>query len=389
MLNSDIDVIYRKPNSELLFLKNKFYGTLFQISEDEYEIIRYYADHPDVEAVQRHFIDTYELPSDVLNQLLTRATTLNLLVTDEYASQRKRDEQLNERRSRQLTYFVCYINLLLAYIHLRLTPKFKGNIHYYQLFTVQPNQESTRWSIKASLIKWISLAFTAIGLISGFLVLNADSARWDWHRALDQSPGLQGTLLFIIILFCILISTFLHEGAHYLLYRYYGGMTCEVGMALMMSIVPVVFVNTNSLYLWDSRKARMWVTGSGILMDSWQLIVLMAFYVNTSEPIILFLSAWLLIFVGIRFLTNLNVFIPGTDGYFLYCDFWHKPDLYQKALSKSRQLWASLRQGNFNAIVLNDWLSGVYVALSVVSIAAYYLLFAALILIPLFIRFFY
>lgn len=389
MLNTDIEVIYRKPDSETLFLKNKFYGTLFQISEPEYEIIRYYDAHPDLEAVRAHFAEIYELPIDVLDQLLARATALNLLLTDEYASQRERDESINQRRSRQLAYFVYYINRLLAHLHLWLAPKFKGNIHYFQLFTVQSTKESDKQGQNPHLIGLIGMGLTGILLVSGLVILNADGWRWDWQRVLNQSPDLSGSLLFIIILLGILFSTFLHEGAHYLLYKHYGGMTSEIGMALMIGVVPVIFVNTNSLYLWDSRKARMWVTGSGILMDSWQLVALCAIYLTTSTPALLFLVAWLLVFVSVRFITNINIFIPGTDGYFLYCDFWQKPDLYQQSLSKSRAGWQHIKHGRVRNITKKDWLSVLYISLSFISITAYYLLFAVLVLTPLFIRFFY
>lgn len=387
MLNTDIDVIYRKPETDTLYLKNKFYGTLLQISEPEYDIIRYYADHPDMAMVCAHFADDYELTPAVLTQLIDRAMSVNLILTDTYADQRKRDDNANQQRVGQLNYFLYYLNRLLGYIHLRFVPKFKGNMRYFQLFTIQSTGEyggqalPTRWL-------WLALlAGTGVLLADSWTFASAGASQWGWDRLLNQSSGIQSGFLFLVLLIGVLLSTLLHEATHYLLYRYYGGQTSEVGVALLITIVPVIFVNTNSLYLWDSRKARMLVTGGGILMDLWQVITLGAIYLLAGSPTILVLAIWLFMFVSIRLLMNLNPFIPGTDGYFLCSDFWKTPDLYHESQIQSKVLWQQLKRGDLRQITRRSWLACLYILLSVVSITFYYGLLTFAVIAPLWVQF--
>ena len=211
------------------------------------------------------------------------------------------------------------------------------------------------------------------------------------HLSSDFIYGLSPTNTFLTIftiVFGILFSTFLHEFGHYLLYKRYGGETSEMGFALVLGILPFIYVSTNSLYLWDKKSNRIRVTAAGILVDLLLLIIILDLFLVFQNKEIVFLFLFFVYFISVRIIFNLIPFIPATDGYFLLTDLISNPSLFYDAGRASKNTWENIRQLNFYKIKTKEVVYTFYIICSYLFITAYYTLIGLVILLPNLIRLF-
>jgi Zn-dependent protease len=213
------------------------------------------------------------------------------------------------------------------------------------------------------------------------------SARPSLHAIMNtQSPV--GIVALLVILAGIFISTFFHELGHYIVYSKFGGKTSSMGIAFMIGFLPVLYVSTNSLYLWSNKVHRILVAAAGILVDV-LLLIMTVDVLFMSFPS--FLSFYLIFFLAlfvVRILANLNPFIPGTDGYFMLTDIISVPSLYQTAAFNTHKFARNVIAFQFQLIDKFQLLSMLYLSFSVFFITSYYLLIGAFILFPFIFRFF-
>jgi multidrug efflux pump subunit AcrA (membrane-fusion protein) len=126
--------------------------------------------------------------------------------------------------------------------------------------------------------------------------------------------------------------TILHELAHALTCRHFGGKVTDMGF-LLLYFLPCFYVNVSDTYLFREKRQRLWVVFAGgyFEMFIWASSVL-AWRVVAQET---FVSRALFIVVavcGIRSLFNFNPLIK-MDGYFLLSDYLGIANLRQEALS--------------------------------------------------------
>jgi len=119
-----------------------------------------------------------------------------------------------------------------------------------------------------------------------------------------------------VILLVTLTITALHEFAHGLACKHFGGDVREMGVLLIYYVLPGFYCNVTDIYRIGRKSQRLWVIFAGIY---WQLVVstLGGLCWLVSTPYTLFADLALLVFIGGSFniLINCNPLIK-LDGYY-------------------------------------------------------------------------
>jgi len=132
----------------------------------------------------------------------------------------------------------------------------------------------------------------------------------------------------VILSFFILV--FLHEFAHAVVCRYYGGEVTEMGF-LLMYFQPCFYCDVSDAWLFKEKKQRLAVTLAGpyfqlvlvaIAAIVWRVTV-PGYFINDVARIVTIVSSLTLLF-------NLNPLIK-LDGYYLLSDYLEIPSLRAKA----------------------------------------------------------
>lgn len=180
----------------------------------------------------------------------------------------------------------------------------------------------TKWCFSTGFI-----AFTAAAIIAAILVVISN--RHDLAFGLQRAVSLEG-LFFVIA--TVSLVTVLHELAHALTCRHFGGRVTDMGF-LLLYLLPCFYVNVSDTYFFREKRHRLWVVFAGGYFEIviWAVSVL-AWRVVAPET---FASRALFVVIavcGIRSLFNFNPLIK-LDGYFLLSDYLGISNLRREALS--------------------------------------------------------
>lgn len=180
----------------------------------------------------------------------------------------------------------------------------------------------TKWCFTSGFV-----ALTAAAIVAAILVVIAN--RHDLAFGLERAVSLEG-LMFVIV--TVSVVTVLHELAHALTCRHFGGRVSDMGF-LLLYFLPCFYVNVSDTYLFREKRQRLWVVFAGGYFEIvlWAASVL-AWRVVAPET---FVSRALFVVIavcGVRSLFNFNPLIK-LDGYFLLSDYLGIANLRQEALS--------------------------------------------------------
>jgi putative peptide zinc metalloprotease protein len=118
------------------------------------------------------------------------------------------------------------------------------------------------------------------------------------------------------ILFFTLTITALHEFAHGLACKHFGGDVKEMGVLMVFYVMPAFYCNVSDIYRLGRKRERLWVIAAGIY---WQLLVsaAAAFIWLLATPFTVLADFAFLVFLGGTFnvLINCNPLIK-LDGYY-------------------------------------------------------------------------
>ncbi|MGH7138433.1 MAG: hypothetical protein ACREHD_22000, partial [Pirellulales bacterium] len=129
----------------------------------------------------------------------------------------------------------------------------------------------------------------------------------------------------------LLLVTALHESAHGLTCKHYGGEVHEVGF-LLIFFMPAFFCNVSDAWLLPKKSQRLAITFAGGYFELflWALAVF-GWRMTLQDTLVNYL-AWTVVSIsGVRVLFNFTPFIK-LDGYYLLSDALDLPNLRQRAL---------------------------------------------------------
>ena len=144
------------------------------------------------------------------------------------------------------------------------------------------------------------------------------------------------------ILAITLTITALHEFAHGLACKHFGGDVREMGVLLIYYVLPAFYCNVTDIYRIGRKHQRLWVIFAGIY---WQLVVsaLSGLLWLLATPYTLLADLSLLIFIGGSFniLINCNPLIK-LDGYYALSQALGVVNLQGRSSDYARSLFARL-----------------------------------------------
>jgi len=171
-------------------------------------------------------------------------------------------------------------------------------------------------------------AFVALSACS---ILLAAAVLWFDRQGFAES--LAGALRWetVVLAWLVLFAfTTLHEFAHGLTCKHYGGEVHEVGF-LMLFLMPCFYCNVSDAWMFPEKSKRLWVTFAGAYFELflWSLGV---FVWRVTEPATLphYLAFVVLSASGLATLFNFNPLIK-LDGYYLLSDWLEVPNLHERA----------------------------------------------------------
>ncbi|MBS0209036.1 MAG: efflux RND transporter periplasmic adaptor subunit [Planctomycetes bacterium] len=171
----------------------------------------------------------------------------------------------------------------------------------------------------------------------GFLLLSlvtiglAGMVAWQNHTQLtaDLTRNLRWETAVMIWL-TIVAVTLLHEFAHGLTCKHYGGEVHELGV-LVMFFTPCFYCNVSDAWIIPERWKRLLITAAGAYLDLclWAVGVFVWRVTLPGSPVNFL--AWVIITVcGTRTLFNFNPLMK-LDGYYLLSDWCQVPNLRKQA----------------------------------------------------------
>jgi multidrug efflux pump subunit AcrA (membrane-fusion protein) len=164
----------------------------------------------------------------------------------------------------------------------------------------------------------ILLAVVLVGLNRGQVASSAlqalrwETALWAWLT------------LFVV--------TMLHEAAHGLTCKHYGGEVHEIGF-LLLFFLPCFYCNVSDAWLFKEKSKRLWVTFAGGYLELflWALAVFV-WRLTVPDGLVHYLAFVVLSVCGVQTLFNFNPLLK-LDGYYLLSDWLEVPNLRQRALA--------------------------------------------------------
>jgi multidrug resistance efflux pump len=136
----------------------------------------------------------------------------------------------------------------------------------------------------------------------------------------------------VLVWLAFLLIGILHECAHGLTCKHYGGEVHEIGF-LLLYLMPCFYCNVSDAWLFRERSKRLWVTFAGGYFELflWALAVF-TWRLTVPGTLINSLAFVVLSVGGIQTLFNFNPLLK-LDGYYLLSDWLEIPNLQHRALT--------------------------------------------------------
>ena len=201
---------------------------------------------------------------------------------------------------------------------------------------IDPNEHFDRWLPRLRFIftRWF-FVLTLIVSAFGFAIYAA------------RLPELANMMTVVasnipLLVICAAIMLFVHECMHGLTCKYFGGEVRDMGVMLMMLTIPAAYADVSDAHLFESRKAKAWVTFAGTYSSFVVAALGTLIWSYTETDTILNHAGLMFAMSGFAVVfSNLNPLIP-LDGYFLLCDLTGIENLRERAMPYARAYIAAL-----------------------------------------------
>jgi multidrug efflux pump subunit AcrA (membrane-fusion protein) len=183
-------------------------------------------------------------------------------------------------------------------------------------------------------------------VLSALSILCAVFVAWSNGSALvSQFPDAMRWETLVAVWFSLALVTTLHEFAHGLTCKHYGGEVREIGF-LMLLCMPAFYCNVSDAWLFPEKRKRVWVTFAGAYFELflWSLAIFV-WRLTMQDTLVNYLAWVVMSLAGVRTLLNFNPMIR-LDGYYLLSDLTEVPNLRQRGWERfqaqlRRWLWGA------------------------------------------------
>ena len=130
----------------------------------------------------------------------------------------------------------------------------------------------------------------------------------------------------------------LHEAAHGLVCKKYGGIVSEMGIMILWGM-PVPYVDVTSSWAFRSKRQRIYTALAGMYVELFVAALAGLFWCHTGPGWIHYWCVHLVVIAGISSLLFNGNPLMRFDGYYVLMDLLEIPNLY----GFGQQFWQSVR----------------------------------------------
>jgi putative peptide zinc metalloprotease protein len=154
----------------------------------------------------------------------------------------------------------------------------------------------------------------------------------NWPEYLEDLPRLYHFSAIPAFLTLSFLVVSMHEFAHGLTCKHFGGEVHEIGFFLVY-LQPALYCNVSDAWLFPEKSKRLWVGFAGPYFELflWALATL-AWRVTEADTSINYFGLIVMTSSGIKTLINFNPFVK-LDGYYLLSDYLEIPNLRRKSFA--------------------------------------------------------
>lgn len=319
ILNPNLLILQNEENFVLLKVGSS--NNLVKMSPVEFKIISLYSEMSSFEFIKEHLKKEVDIDREQMDLLLLKASENKILLAA--------DDGLDQCSA-------------ISFV-------FNKNGRIFEIFDIN----FTNTILEKFFENRFGTNFIVVVLIFcySYIIVNIISEplhiKEDYLSTLYKVPVPFSVILVYIYLGSFL-STLIHEFGHYFVYKRYYGKTSVFGFGLLFYLIPIVF-NRVFIGVIKKKRCRIWINAGGMLFDLLQFVFLIYFTKIYHEefPIMSFFGYMLMVSITIRTFFNLNIFLPGTDGYYIFSDFLNKPNLFEIAQRKTRNLLSKEEKSSY------------------------------------------
>jgi putative peptide zinc metalloprotease protein len=210
----------------------------------------------------------------------------------------------------------------------RIWHRIRGTPLYIRLKVLDPDRLLER------LVRVSGFLFTPYFVASSaLLILIAAGLTIDnWSEISQDFQRLSLPHTLALAWLTVLTVSTLHEFAHGLTCKHFGGEVREMGVMLIY-FQPAFYCNVSDAWLFAEKGKRLWVSFAGTYLEIflWALATL-AWRMTEPESILRFPALVVMATSGIKTLFNLNPLIK-LDGYYFLSDYLEVPNLRSRAFA--------------------------------------------------------
>ncbi len=205
-------------------------------------------------------------------------------------------------------------------------PRIRGNLLYLRFAFFDPDRLLSR------LVPRLRFLFTRrFLLLSGMPILLALAITFANAREIaGDLPRLYQASAILPFFALILIVASIHEFAHGLACKYFGGEVHELGF-MVMYFQPAFYCNVSDAWLFPEKSKRLWVGFAGPYLELvlWALATI-AWRLTEPDTWINYTALIVMTLSGLRSFLDFNPFVK-LDGYYLLSDLLEIPNLRRRS----------------------------------------------------------
>jgi putative peptide zinc metalloprotease protein len=202
----------------------------------------------------------------------------------------------------------------------------RGNLLYLRLALLDPDRLLTR------LVPRLRFCFTrrflmvsAIPILAAFAITFANT-----REIAGDLPRLYQASAIVPFIALVLVVASLHEMAHGLTCKHFGGEVHELGF-MMMYFQPAFYCNVSDAWLFPEKSKRLWVGFAGPYLELalWAMATI-AWRLTEPDTWINYTALIVMTLSGLRSFVDFNPFVK-LDGYYLLSDYLELPNLRRRS----------------------------------------------------------
>jgi multidrug resistance efflux pump len=241
----------------------------------------------------------------------------------------------------------------------------RGNPLYIRLKAFDPDHLFDRMIGKIEF--FFTRGFIALSLATVIVAVAIVVSSWD--EIVHDLGRLYRFDALLLAWVTVLLVTTIHEFAHGLTCKHFGGEVHEIGF-LLLYFQPAFYCNVSDAWLFPEKSKRLWVMFAGAYSEVfiWSLATL-TWRLIEPDTRVSFLAMIVMATSGIKSIFNMNPLIK-LDGYYLLSDYLEIPNLRQRSIayvkSAMQRVWkstadaANVTRRERRIYVIYGLLAGVY-----------------------------